>query len=53
MNIATLIGVELRQNAIRRDLFYQAMQAVLEVTLDDELELDDCMHNFRGIFGDY
>ena len=28
------------------------MQAVLEVTLDEELELDDYIVNFRRMFGD-
>jgi ribosomal protein S12 methylthiotransferase accessory factor len=33
-------------------LFYQAMQAVLEVTLDDELDIADYERNFRRMFGD-
>ena len=44
--------LQFNDNTIERGLFYQAMQAVLEVTLDDELELDDYIHNFRRMFGD-
>ena len=33
-------------------MFYQAMNAVLEVTLDEELELDDFEPNFRRMFVD-
>jgi ribosomal protein S12 methylthiotransferase accessory factor len=33
-------------------LFYQAMNVVLEVILDDDLELDDYEANFRRMFGD-
>jgi ribosomal protein S12 methylthiotransferase accessory factor len=32
-------------------LFYQALNVVLEVTLDDELDLDDYVINFRRMFG--
>jgi ribosomal protein S12 methylthiotransferase accessory factor len=32
-------------------LFYQALNVVLEVMLDDELELDDYVVNFRRMFG--
>ena len=32
-------------------LFYQALNVVLEVVLDDELELDDYVANFRRMFG--
>jgi len=38
-------------NTVERGLFYQAMQAVLEVVLDDELELEDYLHNFGRMFG--
>ncbi|MGM0953649.1 MAG: OsmC domain/YcaO domain-containing protein [Pseudomonadota bacterium] len=44
--------LQFNDNTVERGLFYQAMQAVLEVTLDDELELDDYIHNFRRMFGD-
>jgi ribosomal protein S12 methylthiotransferase accessory factor len=33
-------------------LFYQALNVVLEVLLDDDLELDDYVVNFRRMFGD-
>jgi ribosomal protein S12 methylthiotransferase accessory factor len=33
-------------------LFYQSVNAVLEVLLDSELELDDYIVNFRRMFGD-
>ena len=39
-------------NTVERGLFYQAMNVVLEVVLDDELELDDFEFNFRRMFGD-
>jgi ribosomal protein S12 methylthiotransferase accessory factor len=32
-------------------LFYQALNVVLEVTLDDDLELADYETNFRRMFG--
>ncbi|MBR7888292.1 OsmC domain/YcaO domain-containing protein [Marinomonas sp. A79] len=49
-----LVGefLQFNDNTVERGLFYQAMSAVLEVTLDDELELDDFIHNFRRMFGD-
>lgn len=39
-------------NTVERGLFYQAMNVVLEVMLDDELDLVDYEHNFRRMFGD-
>ena len=39
-------------NTVERGLFYQAMNVVLEVVLDDELELDDFEFNFRRMFSD-
>lgn len=44
--------LQFNDNTVERGLFYQAMQAVLEVTLDDELELADYLHNFRRMFGE-
>ncbi|HET8731133.1 MAG TPA: OsmC domain/YcaO domain-containing protein, partial [Moraxellaceae bacterium] len=38
-------------NTVDRGLFYQCMNVVLEVLLDDELELDDYVGNFRRMFG--
>ncbi|MFC4953221.1 OsmC domain/YcaO domain-containing protein [Acinetobacter puyangensis] len=39
-------------NTVERGLFYQCLNVVLEVILDDELELDDYVVNFRRMFGD-
>lgn len=39
-------------NTVERGLFYQCMNVVLEVVLDDEMELDDYVTNFRRMFGD-
>lgn len=49
-----LVGAFLQynDNTVERGLFYQALNVVLEVVLDDELELDDYEVNFRRIFGD-
>ncbi len=33
-------------------MFYQALNAVLEIELDDDMELDDYEVNFRRMFGD-
>ncbi|WP_193075836.1 OsmC domain/YcaO domain-containing protein [Pseudomonas sp. FME51] len=43
--------LQYNDNTVERGLFYQAMGAVLEVTLDDELELDDFEASFRRMFG--
>ncbi|MBA2780820.1 OsmC domain/YcaO domain-containing protein [Billgrantia kenyensis] len=39
-------------NTVERGLFYQAMAAVLEIVLDDELELDDFLYNLTRMFGE-
>jgi ribosomal protein S12 methylthiotransferase accessory factor len=39
-------------NTVERGLFYQCMNVVLEVELDDELDLNDYEPNFRRMFGD-
>ncbi|QXR12094.1 OsmC domain/YcaO domain-containing protein [Acinetobacter junii] len=39
-------------NTVERGLFYQCMNVVLEVILDDEMELQDYEKNFRRMFGD-
>ncbi|EPC04004.1 hypothetical protein L861_01490 [Litchfieldella anticariensis FP35 = DSM 16096] len=39
-------------NTVERGLFYQAMNAVLEIALDDELKLDDYLYNLRRMFGE-
>ncbi len=38
-------------NTVERGLFYQCMNVVLEVVLDDEMELEDYDLNFRRMFG--
>ncbi|WP_038344032.1 OsmC domain/YcaO domain-containing protein [Acinetobacter sp. A47] len=38
-------------NTVERGLFYQCMNVVLEVLLDDEMELEDYDTNFRRMFG--
>jgi len=49
-----LVGAFLQynDNTVERGLFYQALNVVLEVLLDDDLELDDYVVNFRRMFGD-
>jgi ribosomal protein S12 methylthiotransferase accessory factor len=49
-----LVGAFLQynDNSLERGLFYQALNVVLEVVLDDELELADYEVNFRKMFGD-
>ncbi|MBM97335.1 MAG: OsmC domain/YcaO domain-containing protein [Oceanospirillaceae bacterium] len=44
--------LQFNDNTVERGLFYQALNCVLEVTLDDELELADFLPNFRRMFGD-
>ena len=39
-------------NTVERGLFYQAMAAVLEIVLDDELELSDYRYNLTRMFGE-
>jgi ribosomal protein S12 methylthiotransferase accessory factor len=48
-----LVGAFLQynDNTVERGLFYQALNGVLEVLLDDDLELDDYLVNFRRMFG--
>ena len=49
-----LVGAFLQynDNTVERRLFYQALNVVLEVVLDEELELDDYVVNFRRMYGD-
>lgn len=48
-----LVGAFLQynDNTVERRLFYQALNVVLEVKLDDALELNDYEVNFRRMFG--
>ena len=49
-----LVGsyLQYNENTVERGLFYQALNVVLEVLLDEELELADYETNFRRMFGD-
>ncbi|UYO73479.1 OsmC domain/YcaO domain-containing protein [Halomonas qinghailakensis] len=42
--------LQYNDNTVERGLFYQAVNAVLEITLDDELELNDYLPNFQRMF---
>ena len=44
--------LQYNDNTVERKLFYQALNVVLEVELDDDLELDDYVLNFRRMYGD-
>ena len=44
--------LQYNENTVARGLFYQAMHAVLEVTLDEDLELDHYIVNFKRMFGE-
>ncbi|HTD06228.1 OsmC domain/YcaO domain-containing protein [Undibacterium sp.] len=48
-----LVGAFLQynENTVERGLFYQALNVVLEALLDEDLELDDYVVNFRRMFG--
>ncbi|MBP9712476.1 MAG: OsmC domain/YcaO domain-containing protein [Sterolibacterium sp.] len=43
--------LQYNENTVERGLFYQALDVVLEVVLDDEMALDDYAANFRRMFG--
>jgi ribosomal protein S12 methylthiotransferase accessory factor len=49
-----LVGefLQYNDNTVERGLFYQAINAVLEVTLDEELVLEDFIGNFSRMFGE-
>ena len=44
--------LQYNENTVERGLFYQALNVVLEVLLDDDLELADYEVNFRRMYGD-
>ncbi len=44
--------LQYNDNSVERGLFYQALNAVLEITLDDDLDLANYEHNLRRMFGD-
>ncbi|WP_325435452.1 OsmC domain/YcaO domain-containing protein [Pseudomonas nitroreducens] len=43
--------LQYNDNTVERGLFYQALNAALEVQLDEELEMADFEANFRRMFG--
>ncbi len=43
--------LQFNDNTVERELFYQAMNAALEVALDDDLDMNDYEPNFRRMFG--
>lgn len=43
--------LQYNDNTVERGLFYQAMNAVLEMELDEDLDLADYEANFRRMFG--
>ncbi len=49
-----LVGefLQYNDNTAERGMFYQAMHAVLEITLDNDLELSDFNANLRRMFGE-
>ncbi|WP_223788823.1 OsmC domain/YcaO domain-containing protein [Marinicella meishanensis] len=42
--------LQYNDNTVERNLYYQAMETVLEITLDEELQLSDFMHNLNRMF---
>ena len=43
--------LQYNDNTVERGLFYQALNVVLEIELDEELDHDDYEHSFRRMFG--
>lgn len=39
------------ENTVERNLFYQAMSAVLDITMDDDLDLQDYLPNMSRMYG--
>ncbi|WP_394176760.1 OsmC domain/YcaO domain-containing protein [Thalassotalea litorea] len=44
--------LQYNDNTLERGLFYQAVHAVLEIALEEDLELDDYIHNLNRMFGE-
>ncbi|MDN7133008.1 OsmC domain/YcaO domain-containing protein [Halomonas sp. MC140] len=44
--------LQYNDNTVERGLFYRAINAILEIVLDDELALDDYLANFTRMFGE-
>jgi ribosomal protein S12 methylthiotransferase accessory factor len=49
-----LVGefLQYNDNTVERGLFYQAVHTVLEITLDEDMELDDFIVNLNRMFGE-
>lgn len=49
-----LVGefLQFNDNTVERGLFYQAVHSVLEITLDEEMELEDFIVNLNRMFGE-
>ncbi|GHE22007.1 OsmC domain/YcaO domain-containing protein [Halomonas urumqiensis] len=45
------IFMQFNDNTVERELFYRAVNAVLEITLDDDLALEDYLPNLNRMFG--
>ncbi len=43
--------LQYNDNTVERGLYYQAVSAVLEVTLDDDMSLEDYRNSFNRMFG--
>ncbi|EAT11143.1 OsmC domain/YcaO domain-containing protein [Bermanella marisrubri] len=48
----TEMFLQYNDNTAERTLYYQAMDAALEVSLDDDMTMDEYEHSFRRMFGD-
>jgi ribosomal protein S12 methylthiotransferase accessory factor len=44
--------LQYNDNTVERGLFYQAMHTVLEITLDEDLELEEYIGNLNRMFGE-
>ncbi|EAZ98884.1 OsmC domain/YcaO domain-containing protein [Marinobacter sp. ELB17] len=44
--------IQFNDNTVERGLFYRAVNAVLEIIIDDELELSDYLFNFKRLYGE-
>lgn len=44
--------LQYNDNTVERNLFYRAVSAVLEITLDEELELNDYLVSLRRMYGE-
>jgi ribosomal protein S12 methylthiotransferase accessory factor len=44
--------IQFNDNTVERGLFYRAVNAVLEIIIDDELELSDYIFNFKRLYGE-